>query len=98
MRHFLIGIVGLLLSLSAWAQGEPSAVPANMLDNMAPNDKAAVLLVSFGTTHDDTRAATIDVMAQRVRTSYPQLQVAQSFTSRIILRRLKARGIEIDTP
>lgn len=88
----------ILFCLSAWAQGEPTAVPANLLDSMTSQDKAAVLLVSFGTTYDDTRAATIDAMAQKVRVEYPQLQVVQSFTSRIVLRRLKARGIEIDTP
>lgn len=87
-----------LFCLTTWAQGEPTAVPSNLLDSMTSQDKAAVLLVSFGTTHDDTRAATIDAMAQKVRTEFPQLQVMQSFTSRIVLRRLKARGIEIDTP
>ena len=86
----------LFMAAPVWAQGEPAAVPDDMLGSMSAQDRAAVLLVSFGTTHDDTRAATIDAMAQKVRASYPQLQVVQSFTSRIILRRLKARGIEID--
>ena len=88
----------LLMAAPMWAQGEPAAVPDDMLGGMSAQDRAAVLLVSFGTTHDDTRATTIDAMTQKVRASYPQLQVVQSFTSRIILRRLKARGVEIDSP
>lgn len=80
------------------AQGQSTAVADNMLDNLRPADKAAVLLVSFGTTHDDTRALTIDTLAARVRREFPQLVVAQAFTSRIVIRRLRARGIEIDTP
>ena len=88
----------LFMAAPVWAQGEPAAVPDDMLGSMSAQDRAAVLLVSFGTTHDDTRAVTIDAMAQKVRAAYPQLQVVQSFTSRIILRRLKARGVEIDSP
>ena len=96
--RWLSFLLVLLMSAPLWAQGEETAVPDDMLGSMTAQDRAAVLLVSFGTTHDDTRAATIDAMAQKVRASYPQLQIVQSFTSRIILRRLKARGIEIDTP
>jgi len=87
-----------LFSAPLWAQGEQTAVPADMLGSMSSQDRAALLLVSFGTTHDDTRALTIDAMAEKAKKEFPQLQVMQSFTSRIILRRLKARGIEIDTP
>lgn len=99
MKRFLIFIaLGWCLAISIWAQGEATAVPADMLSEMAPSDKAAVLLVSFGTTHDDTRAVTIDALNEKVCQAYPQLTVARSFTSRIILRRLKARGLEFDTP
>jgi len=98
MKTFLTVLLSLCLSMSAWAQGEDSAVPADMLSSMSGQDKAAVLLVSFGTTHDDTRAVTIDALYEKVKQAYPQLTVARSFTSRIILRRLKARGLEFDTP
>jgi len=98
MKRLIIGFLALIWSVSAWTQGEQTVVPSDMLANMSSQDKAALLLVSFGTTHDDTRAITIDAMAQKVMSEFPELQVMQSFTSRIILRRLKARGIEIDTP
>jgi len=98
MKTYLTVLLSLCLSMSAWAQGEETAVPADMLSSMSGQDKAAVLLVSFGTTHDDTRAVTIDALYEKVKQAYPQLTVARSFTSRIILRRLKARGLEFDTP
>jgi len=98
MKHLIVGILALMLSASVWAQGEQTAVSSDMLASLESKEKAALLLVSFGTTHDDTRALTIDAMVQKVKSEYPELQVLQSFTSRIILRRLKARGIEMDTP
>lgn len=97
-RLLMILILGVVVVAFAQAQGERTAVPADMLSEIGLNDKAAVLLVSFGTTHDDTRAVTIDALYDKVRLIYPQLTVARSFTSRIILRRLKARGLEFDSP
>ena len=96
--EWLIPLFFMLLATPLWAQGEATAVPDDLLGNLTDQDRAAVLLVSFGTTHDDTRAATIDAFYHKVKEAFPQLTVTRSFTSRIILRRLKARGIEIDTP
>ena len=95
---WLIFLFSLFLTVPSWAQGEETAVSSDMIREMNPADKAAILLVSFGTTHDDTRAVTIDALYDKVKKAYPQITVARSFTSRIILRRLKARGIEFDTP
>lgn len=96
--EWLIPLFFMLLATPLWAQGEATVVPDDLLGNLTDQDRAAVLLVSFGTTHDDTRAATIDAFYHKVKEAFPQLTVTRSFTSRIILRRLKARGIEIDTP
>lgn len=96
--EWLISLFFMFLATPLWAQGEATVVPDDLLGNLTEQDRAAVLLVSFGTTHDDTRAATIDAFYHKVKEAFPQLTVTHSFTSRIILRRLKARGIEIDTP
>jgi sirohydrochlorin cobaltochelatase len=95
---WLLFLFSMLMTVPSWAQGEETAVSSDMIREMNPSDKAAILLVSFGTTHDDTRAVTIDALYDKVKKAYPQITVARSFTSRIILRRLKARGIEFDTP
>lgn len=96
--EWLILLILMFLATPLWAQGEETAVPDDLLGNLTDQDRAAVLLVSFGTTHDDTRAVTIDALYDKVKKAYPQITVARSFTSRIILRRLKARGVEFDTP
>lgn len=51
-------------------------------------------MVHFGTTHDDTRALTIDAINTKAREAFPDLEMREAFTSRIIIRRLKTRGIE----
>jgi len=66
--------------------------------NPAAGDRAALLVVHFGTTYDDTRAATIDAINDRARAAFPDLEVREAYTSRIVIRRLRARGIERHTP
>lgn len=61
-------------------------------------DKAAILMVHFGTTFDDTRALTIDAINERVMKEFPDMKVVEAYTSRIILSRLAQRGIIKSTP
>ena len=44
------------------AHGGGNYEHSDMLASMKPGDKAALLMVHFGTTHDDTRALTIDAI------------------------------------
>lgn len=57
--------------------------------------KKAILLVSFGTTYDDARESCIESIVTRVKEKYSDADVFYGFTSRIVLSRLKARGIDI---
>lgn len=66
--------------------------------SMEPGDKGAILMVHFGTTHDDTRAVTLDAINMRVATAHPELVVRQAYTSRIVRKRLAERGLQIPTP
>lgn len=77
---------------------EGNFVTSDMLANLGPGDKAALLMVHFGTTHDDTRALTIDAINAQAQAAFPELKFQEAYTSRIIIRRLKARGIERRTP
>ena len=54
-------------------------------------DKAALLMVHFGTTYDDTRALTIDAINAKAAQAFPDMHVAEAYTSRIILK-LAAEG------
>lgn len=60
--------------------------------------KTAVLMVHFGTTHDDTRAITIDAINAKVKDAFPEYDVFEAYTSRIVIKKLKERGIEKLTP
>lgn len=60
--------------------------------------KKAILVVSFGTSYNDSRKITIDAIADTIAQAYPQYTVRQAFTSEVIIHKLKKRdGIHIDT-
>lgn len=61
-------------------------------------DKTALLMVHFGTTFDDTRAATIDAINEKAKDEFPEMKVVEAYTSRIIISRLAKRGIIKPTP
>ena len=58
--------------------------------------KKAIIVVSFGTTHGDAEAACIRPVEDAVRRAFPEHEVRRAWTSRIIAKRLKARGIAIE--
>ena len=61
-------------------------------------EKRALLMVHFGTTYDDTRAKTIDAINAKAQAAFPDYEFREAWTSRIVIRRLKARGVEKQTP
>lgn len=62
------------------------------------SDKTALLMVHFGTTFDDTRAATIDAINEKAKDEFPEMKVVEAYTSRIVISRLAKRGIVKPTP
>ena len=59
--------------------------------------KKAILVVSFGTSYNDTREKTIGAIEKKIADSYPDYTVRRAFTSKIIIDILKKRdGIYID--
>lgn len=62
-------------------------------------NKDAILVMSFGTTYKETRAATIDATVAAIQAAHPDTKVVCAFTSHIIVDRIKANeGISIPTP
>lgn len=90
----------ILIALSLWtvsvcrAHSDENHIASNLFENLGERDKAAVLMVHFGTTHDDTRALTIDAINTRMKAAFPDVEFREAWTSRIILRKLKAQGVE----
>lgn len=73
-------------------------VAADLFGSLQAGEKGAILMVHFGTTYDETRALTIDAINQKMQEAFPGIAVREAYTSRIIMRRLKARGIEKSNP
>lgn len=76
------------------AHEEENFMASDIKASMQPGDKAALLMVHFGSTYDDTRALTIDAVNSLAKREFPDMEVREAYTSRIVIRRLKARGIE----
>lgn len=58
--------------------------------------KKAIVAISFGTTHSDAEASCIRPVEDALRTAFPDWQVCRAWTSRMIARRLKARGEDVE--
>lgn len=63
-----------------------------------PSSEKAILVVSFGTSYNDSREATIGAIENKIAEDFPLYDVKRAFTSEIIINKLKERdGLEIDT-
>ena len=53
-------------------------IESDLFGNLGERDKAAILVVHFGTTHDDTRALTIDVINAKMKEAFPGIEVREA--------------------
>ena len=58
--------------------------------------KQAILAVSFGTTHEDAEQSCIRPVEEALRAAFPLWEVRRAWTSRMIIRRVAARGAAIE--
>lgn len=93
MKTIFTSFIMLLTTFGLLAHGGGNYEHSNFFKSMRAGDKAAILMVHFGTTHDDTRSLTIDVLNDRVKQTYPNLEMREAYTSRIVIKRLADRGI-----
>ena len=75
-----------------------AAISSGCSGNKNTDTKKAILMVHFGTTHDTTRALTIDAINSQIENAFRESDVLEAYTSRIVIRRLKERGIVKHTP
>lgn len=58
--------------------------------------KKAILAVSFGTGHNDTRKITIDAIEQDMQAAFPDYALYRAWTSKMIIKKVNARdGVHI---
>lgn len=62
-------------------------------------DKKAILVVSFGTSYNETRKACIESVENKIAASFPDYEIRRAFTSEKIIKKLKERdNLVIDSP
>ena len=91
-------VLFLLTSIFTFAHGGDGFKHSDIFKTLGPNDKVAILMVHFGTTHDDTRALTIEAINKKVSQTFPGVEVREAYTSRMIMRRLKEKGMTKPNP
>lgn len=55
------------------------------------NQQKAILLVSFGTSYEESRKKTIDKILEEVTNAFPDYQIYQAWTSKMIIHTLQQR-------
>ena len=79
------------------AQGAPATTAAPETTGAVPETKPVLLAVSFGTSYNETRDATIGAVEAALQAAYPEYEVRRAFTSQIVIDILEEReGMEID--
>lgn len=60
--------------------------------------KKAILAVSFGTSHNDTRKITIDAIEKNIQDAFPAYSLYRAWTSKMIIKKVNSRdGVHIYT-
>ena len=74
-------------------------ITKNTPSDTAISPKKGILVVSFGTSHPDTRAVTINAIEESIRNAHPDLAVYSAWTSQMIIRKLsRTTGEHIPPP
>ncbi|MDK2821336.1 MAG: sirohydrochlorin cobaltochelatase [Clostridia bacterium] len=61
--------------------------------------KKGILVVSFGTSYENTRKACIESVENKIAKIFPEYEIRRAFTSQIIIKKLAERdNIKIDNP
>lgn len=97
MKRFIILLMALYCGASA-AMAKTNFYESDLFKSLTPNDKVAILMVHFGTSHDDTRAKTIDALNSLVAERYPDIELREAWTSRMIINIRSRRGEDILNP
>lgn len=100
MKKFtgILMAVAMLAVLCACGTAETGTETAASAGNAGETSAdTAILVVSFGTSYNESRDLTIGAIENAIAAAYPQYEVRRAFTSQIIIDKLKERdGLEID--
>ncbi|MBQ5685166.1 MAG: sirohydrochlorin cobaltochelatase, partial [Clostridia bacterium] len=93
MKNFkkILGVILAMCFLMAFATGcskteEGGSEPVDT--GVQKDTSTAILVVSFGTSYNDSREKTIGAVENAIAKAYPQYEVRRAFTSQIIIDKL----------
>ena len=93
----LLSLLAAVMVLSGCGGGAQDNDSAESAENGAKNSDQAILIVSFGTSYNDSRDKTIGAIETAAAEAFPEYEVRRAFTSQIIIDKLKERdNLEID--
>lgn len=93
MKKILLTTILLFIAIATFAHGGSNYEHSDFFKGMQSGDKAAILMVHFGTTHDDARELTIEALNNQAKQAFPSIELREAYSSRIVIKRLSERGI-----
>ncbi|MFR9615386.1 MAG: sirohydrochlorin cobaltochelatase [Rikenellaceae bacterium] len=94
----LILLLMIALSGLGIANAKTSFYESNLFEEVSSDDRVAILMVHFGTSHPDTRTKTIDALNKLVAEKYPNIEQREAWTSRMVINIVAKRGEKIYNP
>ncbi|MFI3317110.1 MAG: sirohydrochlorin cobaltochelatase [Rikenellaceae bacterium] len=98
MRNTITLAIALILCSLGVANAKTNFFESNIFEGLTSGDKVAILMVHFGTSHNDTRAKTIEALNEMVKDRYPHIEQREAWTSRIVIGIMEKRGEKILNP
>lgn len=72
---YLFLVIALFIGPVCMAHSDENFIKSDLFGNLGERDKAAILIIHFGTTHDDTRVLTIDAINAKMKEAFPGIEV-----------------------
>lgn len=96
----VIVLLATFISFVAKAQDLPrNYVKSDLLASMKQGDKAALLVVHFGSAYPDAREKVLDVMTRQAKDTFgTRMEVREAYAARSIVKRLAVQDVVKQTP
>jgi len=92
------GAVGNMAELTPSGAGNSAIRDATKKATDSTAQSAAIIIASFGTSHDDARRSCIDALETHVSEHFTSFRVMPAFTSGMVRKILDKRGIRVPSP
>lgn len=90
----LLLVLTMVFAFGLTACGGDDTEPANEPAETEVSEDTAILVVSFGTSFDDSRDVTIGAIEEDIQKAFPQYEVRRAFTAQIIIDKVKEESDE----